>query len=90
MLSAYYNCSEDTSSLFDRLKISASDTYHEHLNRYDVIKVNMQEFLSATHSVFEMLEMLKKYISYDLFDRYEDVRYRDEKNFIQVIEGCFL
>ena len=30
----------------------------ENLNQYDVIKINMQEFLSMTDTIEEMLEML--------------------------------
>jgi len=89
MLSAYYGCGEDTSALFGNLKIASADSYREHLNQYDVIKINMQEFLSATQHIDEMLDMLKKYISYDLFDQYENIRFRDEKNFIQVMKDIF-
>jgi len=89
MLSAYYGCEEDTSELFENMKIASSASYKEHLNRYDVIKINMQEFLGSTSSVDEMLEMLKKYISFDLFDRYENIRYRDEKNLIQVMKDIY-
>lgn len=49
MLLAYYSNAEDTSSLFDNLKISKEASYHEHLNQYDVIKINMQSFLSKFH-----------------------------------------
>lgn len=89
MLSAYYGCGEDTSALFDNLKIVSSVSYKEHLNQYDVIKINVQEFLGATHSVDEMLEMLKKYISFDLFEKYENIRFRDEKNLIQVMKDIY-
>ena len=51
MLSAYYSTGEDTSTLFEGLKISKDESFKEHLNRYDVIKINVQEFLSATHNV---------------------------------------
>ncbi|MBQ7931545.1 MAG: AAA family ATPase, partial [Clostridia bacterium] len=90
MLSAYYNCGEDTSALFENLKIASAESYREHLNKYHVIKINMQEFLSATDSVEAMLAMLKKYISLDLFDQYEEtVRFRDEKNFTQVMKDVY-
>ncbi len=89
MLLAYYSNGENTSALFDNLKISKEASYREHLNQYDVIKINMQEFLSATHDVDKMLSRLKKYVSYDLFDRYENVRFRDEDDFIQVIKDVF-
>ena len=86
MLAAYYGREEDSSVLFGDLKIAATDSYKEHLNKHDVIKINMQEFLSVTSNVNEMLEMLKRYISFDLFERYENIRFRDEKNMIQVMK----
>ena len=89
MLLAYYSKAEDTSALFDDLKINREASYREHLNQYDVIKINMQEFLSATHDVDKMLARLKKYVSYDLFDQYENVRFRDEDDFIQVMKDVY-
>ncbi len=89
MLSAYYGRGEDTSALFDNLKIAADESYREHLNKYDVIKINMQEFLSATHDVDEMLAMLKKYVMFDLFEQYDNIRFRDENNFVQVIKDIY-
>ena len=50
MLTAYYDRSTDSESLLGNLKISQESSYKEHLNKYDVIRVNMQEFLSATNS----------------------------------------
>ena len=88
MLAAYYGCG-DTAFLFDNRTIAGAESYREHLNKYDVIKINMQEFLSGTNDVDEILDMLKKYLSFDLFERYENVRYRDEKNFIQVMKDIF-
>ena len=58
MLSAYYACGEDSSALFDGLTISHTASYSQHLNQYNVIKVNMQDFLSMTHNMDEMLTML--------------------------------
>lgn len=89
MLSAYYGCGEDTAGLFDNLKIASDASYREHLNKYDVIKINMQEFLSATHDVEEMLVMLKKYVLFDLFEQYESIRFRDENNFVQVLKDIY-
>ena len=41
MLCAYYDRSVDSSALFDRLDISADPYYREHLNRYNVLYVDM-------------------------------------------------
>ena len=80
MLAAYYDRSLDTAKYFDKMKISESESYREHLNQYDVLKINMQDFLSAASSMDEMLDMLQKYLIFDLLDKYETtVRFRDEK-----------
>ncbi len=89
MLAAYYGAGEDTAALFDGLKIAADSTFREHLNRYDVIKVNMQEFLSASRDIDEMLSMLRRYISFDLFEQYSHIRFRDKENLIQVMKDIF-
>ena len=86
MLAAYYERGEDSSSLFDSLKISNVVSYQVHRNKYDVIKVNIQEFLSMTQSVDEMLSMLQKYLIFDLKEHFEDVRFCDENNLIQVMK----
>ena len=89
MLAAYYERGEDSSSLFDSLKISKAASYDKHRNQYDVIKVNMQEFLSMTHSMDEMLAMIQKYLIFDLMDHFESVRFRDENNLIQVMKDIY-
>ena len=58
MLAAYYERGEDADLLFRSLKISKAESYRAHLNQYDVIKINMQELLSMTDTIEEMLEML--------------------------------
>ncbi|MDR0928581.1 MAG: ATP-binding protein [Oscillospiraceae bacterium] len=74
MLAAYYGCGEDTAALFDGLKISADPSYREHLNRHDVIKVNMQEFLSYSRTgVDGMLALLQKEVIAELRRAYSEV-----------------
>lgn len=90
MLAAYYGREENTEELFDNLKISKESSYREHLNQYDVIKINMQEFLSATSNVDEMLTRLKKYLIFDLLEVYEKLRFRDETDLIQVMKDIFV
>ena len=89
MLAAYYDRGEDSDKLFESLKISKAESYEKHRNQYDVIKVNMQEFLSMTHSMDEMLAMLQKYLIFDLMDHFETVRFRDENNLIQVMKDIY-
>ena len=89
MLAAYYDRSEHTDELFEKLKISKDQSYRENLNRYDVIKINIQEFLSMTGTVEEMLEMLKNYLISDFKEVYPKIHLRDEKDLIQVMKDVF-
>ena len=89
MLAAYYEREEDASGLFEHLKISRDESYKEHLNKYNVIKINMQEFLSAASSVDEMLDRLKRYVLFDLLDAYTVLHFRDTNDLIQVMKDIF-
>lgn len=51
MLAAYYSCGCNSADLFRGLKIENDDTFPEHLNRYDVIFLNMQQFVSRSRTV---------------------------------------
>lgn len=46
MLAAYYSRGCDSAELFRGLKIEKEKSFSEHLNQYDVIYLNMQQFLS--------------------------------------------
>ena len=89
MIAAYNDRSENTEDLFQNLAIGKDESYKEHLNQYDVIKINMQEFLSMSGTMEEMLEMLKKYLVSDFEETYPEVRFRDEKNLIQIMKDVF-
>ena len=89
MLAAYYDRSEDTTELFQNLAISKDRSYRENLNQYDVIKINMQEFLSMSETMEEMLEMLKNYLILDFKETFHEIQFRDEKNLIQVMKDVF-
>jgi len=87
MLSAYYGCGEDTGELFAGLKISRDASFAAHLNQYDVIKINMQEFLSAAQSVEEMLGTLQRRVLADLRRAYPD--YAEDEHLIWAMKDIF-
>ena len=89
MLAAYYKKDEDTRPLFDKLLISQSESYEEHLNQYDVIRINMQQFLSETHNMEEMLSKLRNYLIMDLQEAYEKIRFREKTSLVQTMKDVF-
>lgn len=50
MLAAYYSCGCDSRELFAGYKIKQNPSFEEHLNQYDVIFLNMQQFLIEADS----------------------------------------
>ena len=64
MLTAYYSRECDSHEIFDKLKIAEADSYEKKMNQYDTIFVNMQEFLSQSRSMDEMLDFLRNDAGY--------------------------
>ena len=83
MLSAYYDRSVDTSDFFEHLTISQDASYEAYRNQYDVIKVNMQEFLSRTKSMTEFLARLSRFLLDELTEEYPGIRLKDASDLAQ-------
>ena len=58
MLCAYYSRGCDSREMFKDLKISKEATFEKHLNKYNVIHVDIQEFLSETKTMVEMIGLI--------------------------------
>ena len=71
MICSYYARCQDSSSLFDNLKIASFDDYKKHLNQYDVISINISdEFSRASHNAKSMTDILTKSIVRELKEEY--------------------
>lgn len=89
MLAAYYSRGCDSGELFRNLKIAESDSFLEHLNHYDVIMLNMQEFLSKSDSMKKMLERLNKFVMREIKQEYPDVDYFDDADLNQSMQDVY-
>ena len=69
MLAAYYSRGCQSGGLFDNLAIADDAGYRKHLNQYNVIYINMQEFLSEsrTKKMDDVLLLMKKRLWYDFW-----------------------
>ena len=90
MIAAYYGRGEDSHSLFDKYKISKCDTYEQHINKYDVISLNMQEFLSRTESMAQLLDMIKKSVLWELLDEYPNVRCFNTSDLVRTMQDIYV
>jgi hypothetical protein len=67
MLAAYYSFGEDTSELFAPFAIARDPSYEEHRNKYNVLFLNMQDFLSkANQDMTNMLVLLQSTVKQEL------------------------
>lgn len=66
MLAAYYSYGIDSSDFFKGLEVTKIPSYEKHLNKYDVLFLNIQKFLSRTGTVVEMIDYLQKEIIEDI------------------------
>lgn len=69
MLCAYYDKSCDSDRLFQNLEIADAEEYREHLNRYDVIYLNMTDILGET-TVSDLIAFVKRNIIRELKESY--------------------
>ena len=82
MLAAYYSKGCDSRDLFAGLSIASSESYSKHLNKYNVIYINMQRFLSDSENIDGMISLLKQSIIIDLEDEFQDVNLHTELGLI--------
>lgn len=68
MLTAYYSRGCDSREMFSSYKIAQADSFEKHLNKYNVIHINMVQYLSETKIVEEMLKFIEEDIIGDISD----------------------
>ncbi len=72
MLAAYYSRGCDSRECFAGLKIAGCPTFEEHLNQYDVIFLNMQQFLIGAKNQ-GVTEYLEEEVLEELLEEYGDL-----------------
>ena len=88
MLVAYYSRGCDSKELFEKFKIAGDVGFEEHLNKYNVIHLNMQQFLGRTKTIDEMLELLTRKVTRELKREFANVTYYEE-DLVSVIEEIY-
>ena len=89
MLTAYYSKDCDSKELFSNLKISESENFEKHLNKYNVIRINMQNFLNKAKSIEQMINLVSQTVGRDIFRKYPDVDYLDKSVLSYVLDDVF-
>lgn len=89
MLCAYY-CKEcDSKEMFQNLKIAAHSSFAKHLNQYDVIFLNIQQFLSDAGSPDALVPYLQKTVLAELREIYGSWISPDEEKLPAALASVF-
>ncbi len=77
MLVAYYSKGCQSKELFDGLEISRCADFEEHLNRYNVIRLVMTDFLDSSKSMKDIVNDIAARIIREIKRGYSDIQFKE-------------
>ena len=89
MLVAYYSKGCDSKEMFSKYKISSAPTFEKHLNKYNVIHINMVNFLGESKNIDEMIQFICEDIIDEVIEQYPDLNMPRRKTLINVLNKAF-
>ena len=88
MLAAYYSRGCDSRELFSGFKIESNPTFEEHRNRYDVIFLNMQQFLIGAKNQ-DVIDYLEQEVLEELLEQYGEFLKRQEMRLSDALKRIY-
>ena len=89
MLSAYYSKGCNSQKLFSGLKIYEEENFEEHLNKYNVIHLNMQNFLSESENIEDMIKYIEEDVMEEIEKDFSNVEFPRRKTLPKVMAKIF-
>ena len=89
MLVAYYSKGANSKDIFDHLNISKAESFTKHLNKHNVIYMNMQRFLSRSNDEQNIIDVLTDSITEEIQDKYDNIDYSKINNLSVVFEKIY-
>ena len=89
MVAAYYDRTAEAEELFAKFKIAKHPDFAKHLGKYDVVKLNIQDFVSRAVDSAIFLEKLQKRLLRELIAEYPG-DYFDPDDLTEVMADIFL
>ena len=89
MLCAYYGRGEAAEELFEKYDICSDESFKKHLNKYNVIKLNIRDAISKSETVGSMTDGLTKRIVYELKNDNPEITLFDENDITQCISDIY-
>ena len=89
MLCAYYARGCDSDKIFERLEIRQNPSYKEYLNQYDVLFLNIQQFLSGAKCAENLAAYLQKVVLAELREVYGEWIPKEEEQLSTALAMIF-
>ena len=92
MLCAYYGRTICSEQLFQNYNIYTSDRDYDnskYINKYDVILVNIQDFLSEAGNISSLINNLNKALTWELTRLYPEVEFFDDSSLVRVLQDIY-
>ena len=89
MVSAYYDRTVDAAAEFAGLAISTDPSFEKERNRYDAVRINMQDFLGETCDMGELISRLQSFVCRELETAYPDVNLLDRRRLPPTMADIF-
>ena len=89
MLTAYYSAGCRSAELFAPYKIAAAESFSTHLNQYNVLHLNMTEFISHGDDMHSVLDYLRRRVLREFQKAFGDVDCFDWNDLTAVISDVY-
>lgn len=89
MLAAYYGKRCDSNSQFHNLTIAKDASFSHHLNQYNVLFLNMQQFLSRSEDIASMKKLIEDSLLWELLDEFPDFHYFSTTELTTVLQTIY-
>ena len=90
MLTAYYSRGCDSRGLFQGLKIATHSDFEKYLNQYNVIHLNMRDYLTESENMKELIQFVEDDLLDELQQEFSDIRMPRRKTLVKVLEQAFV
>ena len=88
MVCAYYDRTV-ANEVFDGLAIARAEDFSRYRGACDVLRINMQEFLSRAKDMEGLLSRLRRIVLRDLLRAYPDVDYFDREDLVECMQDVY-
>ena len=89
MIAAYYSKGCDSHELFEKLKISKAEGYKDKLNKYNVIKIDLNSEYQNTEVRRNFLKELKRDIKEELAEQFSDISFAKNDSLAKCIQKVY-